>query len=327
MQQPEDKWDWVGAIETASGISADITNLTPEMVTIEDIALSLSNICRYNGHLPNFYSVAEHSVRVAGYLENEGCTPEIILTGLLHDAAEAYVGDMMRPLKRLPEMHKVFSPIENNVLKVLHEKFGGVFPHPEIIHTADHLAYDWEIKHIRTGLIKPLTPEEAYDMFLETFDNLMEAVHADNEVREEGIEDFVYDFNQWLDDIEKLEKLDKKTTPRRQILMEAAELIDGDRNVQYGDPNDDFTRISKYWSTHIGGVFRRKLHEYGVDDLYEYSAVLAILDNVLGSHDVAIMMGHVKDSRLSWDPYKRDTWADKAGYAGCGFDCVSENVD
>jgi hypothetical protein len=112
---------------------------------------------------------------------------------------------------------------------------------------------------------------------------------------------------------------------RRDLLMEAADLVDGDRNAQYGDPIDDFRRTAIYWSTHAGGVLRRKLHQHitpGVLDSNTLDTVLGMVDCLLDPHDVAIMMTQLKNSRLAWSPEKRDHWADSAGYSACGFDCV-----
>ena len=308
-----DKWDWVGTIETSMGNYVNILDITPDMVVLDDIATSLSNICRFNGHLPSFYSVAEHSVRVAWWLTDQGFTADIALTGLLHDAAEAYVGDMMRPLKRVPEMEAVFKPIEDHAMQVVHHVLGGQFPHPYIIGLADKSVYEWEAANIRTGLVTGFAPDFARSLFLSCYAQL---TNTNFDEDESILKDF-YPPSSDADCCDFTEPAQK--TPRRKLLEEAADLIDGDRNAQYGDPIDDFRRTATYWSTHLGGVFRRKANSLGIEPEGE---TLFILDNLLDPHDVAIMMGQLKDSRLAWDPYKQDTWADKAGYSACGYDCI-----
>lgn len=161
-----DKFYWVGSIETVSGVAFNVLDPTPEMFDIDDIARSLSHICRYNGHLPHFYSVAEHSVRVSWWIRSLGYSPSVQLTGLLHDAAEAYVGDMVRPLKRTTQVGDAHRRLEDRVSEVLHTVFGGIFPHPEIVHDADRAIYDWEVAHIRTGTQRGMHPDEAMDAFL-----------------------------------------------------------------------------------------------------------------------------------------------------------------
>lgn len=113
----------------------------------------------------------------------------------------------------------------------------------------------------------------------------------------------------------------QQKTIRREMLEEATDLVDGDRNIHYGDPNDDFMKTSRYWSTHAGGVFRRKLHDMGLGVEDE---VMEVINNLFDPHDVAIMMMQVKMARLAWSPSKRDHWVDCAGYAACGLDCVTE---
>lgn len=109
------------------------------------------------------------------------------------------------------------------------------------------------------------------------------------------------------------------TTARRALLEEAADLVDGDRNAQYGDPRQDFQRTGIYWSTHILGVLHRKAHEQGITLTAEVEQILA---TIVDPHDVAIMMTQLKLSRLAWSPSKRDSYADGAGYLACGSECA-----
>lgn len=80
-----------------------------------DIAHSLAMQCRYNGHVSQFYSVAEHCVHMSYIVPEQDA-----LWALLHDATEAYVGDMVRPLKKnIP----IFSEIEDKIMEAVCEKF------------------------------------------------------------------------------------------------------------------------------------------------------------------------------------------------------------
>jgi hypothetical protein len=81
-------------IETVSGRMVDVLNPQPEDFDIKDIAISLGNLCRFNGQVKRFYSVAEHSV-----LMMDNVPAEYGIYALLHDAAEAYISDVVRPLK------------------------------------------------------------------------------------------------------------------------------------------------------------------------------------------------------------------------------------
>lgn len=93
------KKDW---IQTYTGRQFWPTEPNWKDVHIEDIAHSLSMQCRYTGHCKFFYSVAEHSVHVSHFLP-----PALQLEGLLHDATEAYLTDIPRPLKPfLPEYRR-----------------------------------------------------------------------------------------------------------------------------------------------------------------------------------------------------------------------------
>lgn len=104
-------------------------SLRPEDVDIEEIAHSLSMLCRFNGHCREFYSVAQHSVLVSRMLP-----PEHRLCGLLHDATEAYCGDMVRPLKRaLPS----YQEIEARIWEAVAQRFGLPITLPAEVKLAD----------------------------------------------------------------------------------------------------------------------------------------------------------------------------------------------
>lgn len=108
------------SISTVSGRFYDL--LAPEKYEydIEEIAHSLSNLCRYTGHSNVFYSVAEHSVLVSRLVPER-----LALCGLLHDASEAFCGDVSSPLKKLlPE----YQAIEDGVQKAIADYFGLEYP-------------------------------------------------------------------------------------------------------------------------------------------------------------------------------------------------------
>lgn len=101
-------------------------------VRIEDIAHSLAMQCRYAGHGKRFYSVAEHSVHIARWLRLHA--PDAALAGLLHDATEAYLVDIPRPVKaKLSE----YKDIERRCWYAIAEAFGMSPIMPEVVHEAD----------------------------------------------------------------------------------------------------------------------------------------------------------------------------------------------
>ena len=90
-------------------------------VKIEDIAHALSQMCRANGHFKTFYSVGQHSINCARESEARGLSDRMQLACLLHDASEAYISDITRPVKCYLEEYR---KIENNLQKVIYKKFG-----------------------------------------------------------------------------------------------------------------------------------------------------------------------------------------------------------
>ena len=83
--------------QTHSGKMFDIFNPTPEDICIEDIAHALAMQCRFNGHTKEFYSVAEHSLNVARIVNHLTSDPKTVMHALMHDAHEAYLGDLPGP--------------------------------------------------------------------------------------------------------------------------------------------------------------------------------------------------------------------------------------
>ena len=86
-------------ITTFSG--KELTFLSPEedQIELDDICNNLSKICRFNGNIKHFYSVAEHCALLAQKVLEETGDTEQALTALMHDASEAYLCDIPRPIK------------------------------------------------------------------------------------------------------------------------------------------------------------------------------------------------------------------------------------
>jgi hypothetical protein len=87
------------AIETASGRFVSVDFPDPATIFLEDIAQGLAQTCRYGGHVKRFYSVAEHAVLVHDLVSLHYRDKQLALAALFHDAAEAYLGDVVAPLK------------------------------------------------------------------------------------------------------------------------------------------------------------------------------------------------------------------------------------
>lgn len=116
-------------ISLLSGAIFDYNDPDASDVKITDIANALGNICRFSGHLPYFYSVAQHAVNVSRIVP-----PEFALTALMHDTAEAFTNDLPTPLKHaLP----VFKELEERIEGAMAKKFGFQYPLPPEAKLAD----------------------------------------------------------------------------------------------------------------------------------------------------------------------------------------------
>lgn len=165
-------------MQTFTGKLVDLSNFTVEDVRLPDIAHALSCINRYTGHAVTPYSVAQHSVMVSRL-----CEPEYALWGLLHDASEAYLGDVARPLKSLLP---AYVELEHHVQRTIAKAFGLSWPMPSGVKVADNRAliaekralmsvdHDWGIEAdpVHTP-INPYCWQQAKQMFENRFKELV----------------------------------------------------------------------------------------------------------------------------------------------------------
>lgn len=139
---------------------------TPEMISIEDIAHSLSNQCRFGGHLPRFYSVAEHSVLCALHVDEK-----YAFEALMHDASEAYLLDIPSPIKHGLSNYKV---LEDKVMHCIAKKFGFMWPMIEPVRVVDKVMVEAEWEHImlkkyNSDVIRCFSPDAAKIVFMQAF--------------------------------------------------------------------------------------------------------------------------------------------------------------
>jgi hypothetical protein len=106
----------------------NLLDFKKEDFSIEDVSFSLSNIVRYNGHTKHRYSVSKHCCNVASIVRAVGGNIPTIFYGLMHDATEAYIGDMPGPLKKkFPEFEK----LEDEIMETILSTYNEVFDNPE----------------------------------------------------------------------------------------------------------------------------------------------------------------------------------------------------
>ena len=115
-------------ITTISGINFDPMDPDPALIRIEDIAHSLAHICRGNGHVKEFHSVAQHCLECAEEARTRGYTDRVVMGCLLHDASEAYLSDVTRPIKGLLTE---YLRAEERLQDMIWERFMGTVPDEE----------------------------------------------------------------------------------------------------------------------------------------------------------------------------------------------------
>lgn len=180
-----------GQFNTCTGRTIDLKDPDPASIHIEDIARALSRICRFGGHSSAFYSVAQHSVLVAYFLPHN-----VRAQGLLHDASEAYLGDVIKPLKVLLEPN--YRLIEEKFEQVIYKRFGiynAVQSKKDFIKAVDISMLQMEHEALilkqpgkliatmnemglRTDTAWAWSPREAETVFLEAFTSLFNTENA-----------------------------------------------------------------------------------------------------------------------------------------------------
>lgn len=123
------------SILTHTGKWFDVLNPDPDLIDLRDIAAALSKLCRFGGHCKQFYSVAEHSL-IASHWMHKRMNGDRTLTAwaLLHDASEAYMVDIPRPVKR---QLQEYVRLEDAIQKAVAERFSLPWPMPKGVHEVD----------------------------------------------------------------------------------------------------------------------------------------------------------------------------------------------
>ena len=172
-----------------TGHNIYIRNPKPDDFDVETIATVLSRICRFGGHTIKFYSVAEHSVRVCNLMAANGYDNSYLRHALAHDFSEAFLGDVIRPIKYDPSVLSVYKPIEEKFMRVIARKFN--FPYNKKTKTTITC---WENKILMAEIrdlmklpdserdrfkltdgwnnidkIKPLSMKKAKDLLIQTY--------------------------------------------------------------------------------------------------------------------------------------------------------------
>lgn len=174
----------MSTIQVYSGGLIDPINPNPEDINITDVAHSLAYMCRFAGHTKVFYSVAEHSIRVSELVPDDDK-----LWGLLHDASEAYLVDIPSPLKN-DLFGARYRDVELRLMDVIIKKYGLPSEMPASVKKADNVMLATEVRDLLNkttsdelwepwlqypameAITLPMSPAEAEEIFLETFDTL-----------------------------------------------------------------------------------------------------------------------------------------------------------
>lgn len=145
-------------IYTYTKIQFDTLNPQPEDIRIQDIAHALSMLTRANGHFPQFFSVGQHSIQCCREAMERNYVPQVALACLLHDASEAYISDITRPVKKDMTM---YLQIEEQLQTMIYEKFLGEVPKGEaeaLVDNIDDGCLYYEFNHFMDMELFPAAP-------------------------------------------------------------------------------------------------------------------------------------------------------------------------
>lgn len=180
-------------ILTFTGNYFDFTDISSNTVTIFDIAQGLSNVCRFAGQCPKFYSVAQHSVLVAKLINHSREATDlskeerriVVFQGLMHDATEAFLGDVTTPLKKLLAAYKALEtelhadlmrrlglPIELHALVKHYDLVALAIEQREVMKNTDEWLVLKDIRPPRDYALPVQTPEQARESFLNYYLNM-----------------------------------------------------------------------------------------------------------------------------------------------------------
>jgi hypothetical protein len=158
----------------------------PEQIELGDIARALANLCRFGGHCRPFYSVAQHCVIVSELIEQDGGSAEHAMAGLMHDAPEAYLGDLPHPIKHRSELGAAFRAAEEPLDLAIRARF-AITDVPASVKLVDRALLATERRAFSSEMwewpelagVEPLElqlrawpPDEAADAFIRRFEQL-----------------------------------------------------------------------------------------------------------------------------------------------------------
>lgn len=168
-------------MHTYTGLQIEPLKICETDINIKDIAHALSLLCRGGGHLNTFYSVAQHSINCAKEAMSRGYRHDIVLGCLLHDASEAYLCDIIRPVKQYLDL---YLQIETQIMNVIFQKYNLylLFDDLQIIKRIDDEMLQHELYELMNNQTKPvdtlkIQPDLKEKDYREVEKNFLELFH------------------------------------------------------------------------------------------------------------------------------------------------------